>query len=123
MAGVPAMDEYQMLRTEVGWRESFCRQLRSGAQALGSTVFGVTASRTDGLAVGMARVIGDTGVYLFVVDVVVSPAEQNIGRWSPADGPGEELGDGAGAPHVALVADPSVAGFCEPWGFREQAAL
>jgi GNAT superfamily N-acetyltransferase len=90
-------------------------------------VFGVTASRTDGLAVGMARVIGDTGVYLFVldlfvVDVVVGPAEQDKGVGRLLMDRVKSWVMESGAPHVALVADPSVAGFCEPWGFREQAA-
>jgi predicted N-acetyltransferase YhbS len=63
----------------------------------------------------MARVIGDTGVYLFVLDVVVGPAEQDKGVGRLLMDRVKSWVMESGAPHVALVADPSVAGFYEPW--------
>lgn len=68
----------------------------------------------------MARVIGDVGAYLFVVDVLVRPAEQG-------NGVGVRLMDrvmswlaDSGTPHIALAADPGVEGFYARWGFRAQ---
>lgn len=114
--GVPSAEEYRRLRGAVGWPSPSAQRC---AQAMANTVFGVLARR-DGVAVGMARVIGDTGVYLLVVDVLVSPAEQGKGVGALLmDRVARWLAD-SGAPHIALAADPAVAGFYPRWGFRLQ---
>lgn len=73
--GIPSVAEYRRLRDAVGWAGPGWEQCE---RALAGTVFGVVARKAS-VAVGMARAVGDLGVYLFVVDVVVVPAEQGAG--------------------------------------------
>lgn len=117
--GVPPVEEYRRLRADVGWPSP---SDESCARALGATLFGVTARTADGSAVGMARVVGDGGIYLFVVDVVVSPAHQGVGVGRLIMDRVRAWAIASGASHVALAADPAVAKLYQKWGFRPQNA-
>lgn len=70
----PTVELYQSFREGAGWErapEACC------ADALERSAFAVIAYR-DARPIGMARVIGD-GVYWYVQDVIVTPAEQGRG--------------------------------------------
>jgi GNAT superfamily N-acetyltransferase len=72
---LPDANEYQMLRTAVGWAspsEAACQQ------ALDGTSFGVVARHAERI-VGMGRLVGDAAMYSFIVDVVVHPDHQGAG--------------------------------------------
>ncbi|WBB64085.1 GNAT family N-acetyltransferase [Streptomyces sp. WMMC500] len=72
---LPSPEEYQALRSAVGWTSPSTTACR---QALDSSAFGVVARQQD-RAVGMARLVGDVTMYLFLVDIAVTPEHQGAG--------------------------------------------
>jgi ribosomal protein S18 acetylase RimI-like enzyme len=71
----PAAEEYIALRRRVGWPSP---SLEDCQRALDGSLAAVCAT-SDGVVVGMGRLIGDGRIYCFVVDVVVDPAFQHQG--------------------------------------------
>lgn len=67
-------EDYYRLRESVGWANFSKDQTQ---EALNNCLFTVVAFEND-QAVGMGRLIGD-GMYLTIVDIVVSPAYQKKG--------------------------------------------
>lgn len=65
---------YHKLRESVGWHNFSEEQVR---KALSSSLYSVVIF-DEGLPIGMARVVGD-GLYVTIVDVVVSPDYQGKG--------------------------------------------
>ncbi len=72
---LPTADEYNWLRSLVGWRTY---QLDVIEKALPNTLYCVCACRGEEL-VGMARVIGDGGMVYYIQDVIVIPGCQRQG--------------------------------------------
>ncbi|MFF1392523.1 GNAT family N-acetyltransferase [Streptomyces sp. NPDC058287] len=110
---LPDANEYQMLRTAVGWAspsEAACQP------ALDGTSFGVVARHAERI-VGMGRLVGDAAMYSFIVDVVVHPDHQGAGL-------GRRMVDALvnwpnthGIRTTLLIASSDVVPFYEPFGF------
>src|SRR5690348_17640627 len=72
---VPAVDEYLALRVAAGLSAMSAEGAREGLARSWCAV----CVRCDGELVGMGRVVGDGGLFLFVVDIAVAPAWQRRG--------------------------------------------
>jgi GNAT superfamily N-acetyltransferase len=72
---VPAVEEYLALRVAAGLSAMSAAGAREGLGASWCSV----CVRVDGELVGMGRVVGDGGLFLFVVDIAVAPAWQKRG--------------------------------------------
>ena len=70
---LPTVQEYQTLRRFAGWHEM---DNAAVACALKHSIFSVVAVESNSV-VGMARVIGDKGLYFYIQDVVVHPDYQS----------------------------------------------
>ncbi|HVP13447.1 MAG TPA: GNAT family N-acetyltransferase [Phycisphaerae bacterium] len=71
----PTVEEYQMLRREVGWPEVETAVVGRG---LAASLYSVCLLH-DGEVVGCGRVVGDGGIYLYIQDIIVLPAYQRQG--------------------------------------------
>lgn len=67
---------FNFLRRSVGWEEHREDDIR---QALENTRYIVVAKNRKNEIVGMARVIGDIGMYYYIQDVIVLPEYQGMG--------------------------------------------
>ena len=72
---LPSPEEYNQLRSMVGWGTYEHEVI---AKALPNTLYCVCAL-IDNKAVGMARVIGDGGLTYYILDVIVIPEYQRQG--------------------------------------------
>jgi ribosomal protein S18 acetylase RimI-like enzyme len=72
---VPAIEEYLALRVAAGLSAMSPAGAREGLQASWCSV----CVRTGAELIGMGRVVGDGGLFLFVVDIAVTPAWQRRG--------------------------------------------
>ncbi len=72
----PTLDEYLELTNAVGWSRYITAPSASGA--LENSLYSVVAEQ-DGEAVGMARIVGDSALFLYVQDVLVVPSCQGSG--------------------------------------------
>ncbi len=70
-----AIEEYNELRTAVGWKPVAPRLARA---SLDNALFTTVAS-AGGRPIGMARVLGDGGYILYIADVIVLPEHQGAG--------------------------------------------
>jgi GNAT superfamily N-acetyltransferase len=115
---VPGVDDYQRLRASVGWGSP---GREACATALAATAFAVVARRGEEV-VGMARLVGDTTMYLLVVDVVVHPGHQGagLGRRMVRTLVGRSTAEGVRS--LLLVAGEEVVPFYEALDFRGEFA-
>jgi GNAT superfamily N-acetyltransferase len=72
---VPAVEEYLALRVAAGLSAMSHAGAREGLRASWCSV----CVRMAGELIGMGRVVGDGGLFLFVVDIAVAPAWQRRG--------------------------------------------
>jgi GNAT superfamily N-acetyltransferase len=72
---VPGNDEYRALRTAAG----LSLMTEEGAAAGLPASWSAVCVRHVGELIGMGRVVGDGGLFLFVVDIAVTPAWQRRG--------------------------------------------
>jgi len=72
---VPAVEEYLALRIAAGLSAMSAEGAREGLARSWCAV----CVRIDGELIGMGRVVGDGGLFLFVVDIAVTPAWQRRG--------------------------------------------
>ena len=72
---IPGNDEYRALRTAAGLSLMTKEGAATGLPASWSSV----CVRHAGELIGMGRVVGDGGLFLFVVDIAVTPAWQGKG--------------------------------------------
>ncbi|AIF47719.1 GNAT family N-acetyltransferase [Dyella japonica] len=72
---IPGNDEYRALRTAAGLSLMTEEGAARGLPASWSSV----CVRHDGELIGMGRIVGDGGLFLFVVDIAVTPAWQGKG--------------------------------------------
>jgi len=116
LQGTPTTAEYNELREEVGWGSVSPAVAAAG---LARTLCGVMARQGDRL-VGMARLVGDGAIYLYVQDMIVHPEFQGrgVGRrliqelhaWVAAHCTEEAT--------VALMAAPGAQAFYERLGYE-----
>lgn len=72
---IPGNDEYRALRVAAGLSAMSEEGAAIGLPASWCSV----CVRDDGELIGMGRVVGDGGLFLWVVDIAVSPARQGQG--------------------------------------------
>jgi len=116
---VPAAEEYLALRAAAGLSAMSVEGAAAGLPASWCSV----CVRADGELVGMGRVVGDGGLFLFVVDIAVAPAWQGrgLGRQIMA-ALMEQVHDRAPArTMVGLIADGTACRLYEQFGFRQVA--
>jgi GNAT superfamily N-acetyltransferase len=114
--GLPTAAEYAELRRHVGWNVV---DPAAVARALTASLAGVVARDRAGELVGMGRVVGDGGVYLYLQDVIVRRAWRGRGLGTTIT---EALLDriralGASGTFVGLMAAEGAAPFYERFGF------
>jgi len=68
--------DFNRLRGSVGWETHREEDVEI---ALKNTLFIIVAKNNSGRIIGMARVIGDEGMYYYIQDVIVLPGFQGIG--------------------------------------------
>ena len=75
---LPTVSEYKHLRSLVGWWET---DQDATHVALQNSIFSVVVTH-DNLVIGIARIIGDGGLYFYIQDLIVHPdfQSQKIGR-------------------------------------------
>ena len=71
----PAIDEYQQLYTTTGWPEMPDERVKTAL--LNS--YCVLSAYCDDKMIGMVRVVGDSAMYFYIQDMVVSPDFQRLG--------------------------------------------
>ena len=111
--GVPTVAEYQALRASVGWGSPSPEEC---GIALSGTTLSMVA-RSGDQVVGMVRAVGDTAMYLLIVDVMVHPEHQGsgLGRRMVTALVDEAVRHRTRS--VLLVADDGVVPFYETQGF------
>jgi GNAT superfamily N-acetyltransferase len=72
---IPAIEEYLALRVAAGLSAMSAEGAREGLRASWCSV----CVRVGAELIGMGRVVGDGGLFLFVVDIAVTPAWQRRG--------------------------------------------
>lgn len=110
-------EDYYRLRESVGWANFSKDQTQ---EALNNCLFTVVAFEND-QAVGMGRLIGD-GMYLTIVDIVVSPAYQKKGIGSQIinmliEHAAKTLPSG-GRISIQLISEKGKEAFYEKFGFK-----
>src|SRR3954453_3471948 len=74
--GTPTAEEYAAFRAHVRWPAVDPAQ---GVEGLGASLASMLARDVDGTLVGMGRIVGDGGVYLYLQDVIVLERWRNHG--------------------------------------------
>lgn len=70
-----SIEDYNNLRKTVGWREVSDRKAKIGLE---KAIF-ITVAMIDNKPIGMARIVGDGGYFMLIVDVAVLPQWQGQG--------------------------------------------
>lgn len=115
--GTPSPEEYAAFRAHVRWPAVDPAQVAAG---LGASLASVLARDVDGTLVGMGRVVGDGGVYLYLQDVIVLERWRNNGIGTRIT---EALLDrvrelGGPGTFVGLMAAAGAGPFYERFGFQ-----
>jgi len=113
---VPAVDEYLALRVAAGLSAMSAEGAREGLARSWCAV----CVRCDGELVGMGRVVGDGGLFLFVVDIAVAPAWQRRGLGRRIMQALMEQVHARACPRtmVGLIADGTANRLYEKFGFK-----
>lgn len=113
---IPAADEYLALRVAAGLSAMSAQGAAAGLPASWCSV----CVRVDGELIGMGRVVGDGGLFLFVVDIAVAPAwqGQGWGRRIMQALMDEVHARAAPRTMVGLIADGTAHRLYEPFGFK-----
>ncbi|MFX1326011.1 MAG: GNAT family N-acetyltransferase [Promethearchaeota archaeon] len=72
---IPSVEEYLTLRKAINWKIIDEKTCEKGLQG---SLYSVCAE-LDNEIIGMARVIGDSGLYFYIQDVIVLPQYQKKG--------------------------------------------
>lgn len=113
---VPGEDEYRALRSAAGLSAMTPEGARLGLPAS----WCAACLRVDGELVGMGRVVGDGGLFLFVVDIAVAPAWQGrgLGRRIMQALMDQVHARAPARTMVGLIADGTAHRLYEKFGFR-----
>jgi GNAT superfamily N-acetyltransferase len=113
---IPGEDEYRALRVAAGLSAMSPEGARLGLPASWCSV----CLRHDGELVGMGRVVGDGGLFLFVVDIAVAPAWQGkgLGRRIMQALMDEVRARAPSRTMVGLIANGTAHQIYEKFGFR-----
>lgn len=117
----PTVEEYRLLRREVGWPEVDPAGVAAGLDA---ALYSVCLESPEGEILGCARVVGDGGIYFYLQDVIVRPRCRGHGLGARLmDAVMEFLAAHAREnSFVGLMAAEGVAGFYRRYGFEERPA-
>jgi ribosomal protein S18 acetylase RimI-like enzyme len=116
---IPAAEEYLALRVAAGLSAMSAEGAAAGLPASWCSV----CVRAGGELIGMGRVVGDGGLFLFVVDIAVAPAWQGRG-WGKRIMAAlmEQVHARASArTMVGLIADGTAFRLYEQFGFKRVA--
>lgn len=72
---IASVEEYQNLRSKVGWHNHDINAVEDGLKA---SIFFVCVVVNEEI-VGIGRVVGDGNIYFYIQDVIVSPEHQGKG--------------------------------------------
>jgi len=113
---IPAVKEYLALRVAAGLSAMSAAGAREGLRASWCAV----CIRVGGELIGMGRVVGDGGLFLFVVDIAVTPAWQRRGLGRRIMQALMEQVHTRAFPYtqVGLIADGTADRLYEKFGFR-----
>lgn len=116
---VPAVEEYLALRVAAGLSAMSAEGAAIGLPASWYSV----CVRTDRELVGMGRVVGDGGLFLFVVDIAVAPSWQRhgLGRRIMAALMEQVRARTHSRTMVGLIADGAAFRLYEQFGFKRVA--
>lgn len=114
----PTLEEYQVLRTSVGWPVVDDETASIG---LSHSLFSVCAIARD-RTIGCGRVVGDAGLYLYVQDIIVLPEFQRrgVGRAIMTHIMDFIARTARANTFVGLMAARGVAGYYREYGFVER---
>jgi GNAT superfamily N-acetyltransferase len=117
--GTPTPEEYAEFRAQVRWPAVDATHAAVGLRA---SLASVLARDVDGTLVGMGRVVGDGGVYLYLQDVIVLERWRNNGIGTRIT---EALLDhirelGGPGTFVGLMAAAGAGPFYERFGFQRR---
>ena len=115
-AEIPGNDEYRALRTAAGLSPMSAEGAATGLPASWSSV----CVRHAGELVGMGRVVGDGALFLFVVDIAVTPAWQGkgLGRRIMQALMDEVRARAPARTVLGLIADGTACRLYEKFGFK-----
>ena len=113
----PTPEEYAAFRADARWNAVDARAVERGLHA---SLASVVARTIDDTLVGIGRVVGDGGIYLYLQDVIVRSDHRGQGIGTAIT---ERLLDrirevGAPGTFVGLMAAAGVAPFYERFGFQ-----
>ncbi len=116
----PIVSEYRELRDSVGWWKV---EEKAIEKALKNSLFSVVAIEND-TVVGIARIVGDGGLYFYFQDLIVSSDFQNRGIGKALM---KELMDyidanAAKGAFVGLIAAKGLEKYYESFGFKARDA-
>jgi GNAT superfamily N-acetyltransferase len=114
----PTLEEYRRLRRAVGWLDVETEAIEIGLQ---NSLFSVCVI-SENRVIGCGRVIGDSGIYFYIQDIIVLPEFQGkgIGRrimHAIMEYLRAHARDGA---FVGLMAAKGVSKFYEQHGFKKR---
>ncbi len=115
----PSLEDYRRLRASAGWSERTDAAMQT---SLANGLYCVCLMR-NGQTVGCGRVIGDSGMYFYIQDVIVLPELQGRGfgtRIMDAVTAYLERDAPPGA-FIGLMAAKGASGFYERYGFVRRA--
>ncbi len=116
IVATPLPDEYCRLRIAAGLS---AKSVEAASLGLANTLLGISVYHS-GQLVGMGRIVGDGGLFFFVVDIAVEPAHQKRGLGKAIVGAlVAHLRESAPqSAHVTLIADGEAHRLYAQFGFR-----
>jgi GNAT superfamily N-acetyltransferase len=113
---IPGADEYRALRSAAGLSAMTPEAAAVGLPASWCSV----CVRHEGELIGMGRVVGDGGLFLFVVDIAVAPAwqRQGWGRRIMQALMDEVHARAPARAMIGLIADGTASRLYEQFGFK-----
>ena len=117
---IPTVEEYQNLRKAVGW---YVVNDEATATGLSNSLYSVCLFHDEQM-VGCGRMIGDSGIYYYVQDIIVLQEFQGKGGGRMIMDAVMEFLRTHAAPNsfVGLMAAKDVSGFYLQYGFAERPA-
>ena len=114
----PSVAEYQALRKSVGW---YVVQDEATERGLQNSLYSVCLSHA-GSVVGCGRIVGDSGIYYYLQDIIVLPEfhGRGGGRMIMAALMGYLNANAAPNSFIGLMAAKDVSGFYKKYGFEER---